>query len=79
MIDVELVSKRRLGQTTLKAKPGSVGMSNATKPEHLGTFEYAHLKVPLPESLKGTGMFSAPYPEAYFLMVCLAHSMATLD
>lgn len=72
-IDVELVKKRRLGQTNLAVKPGQVGTSNATKPENLGMFDYAHLRAPLPEILKGSEIFAPqahqPHPEAYFLMV----------
>ena len=70
--DVELVKRRRLGQTNLAVKPGQVGTSNATKPENLGMFDYAHLKAPLPENLKGSEILSQPHqphPEAYFLMV----------
>lgn len=69
----EVVSKRRLGQTELNVDPGQVGTSNATKIENLGKFDYAHLRVPLPKDLKGSGVFggsrnSTP-PDAYFLMV----------
>lgn len=71
--DIELVKRRRLGQTNLAVKPGQVGTSNATKPEHLGLFDYAHLRAPLPENLKGSEIFAPqlhhPHPEAYFLMV----------
>ncbi|MCJ1394565.1 hypothetical protein MMC18_007444 [Xylographa bjoerkii] len=68
----ELVSRRRLGQTNLAVKPGQVGSSNATKPENLGMFDYAHLRAPLPENLKSSEIF-APQPKqsspgAYFLM-----------
>ncbi|KAK4695909.1 hypothetical protein P7C71_g1918, partial [Lecanoromycetidae sp. Uapishka_2] len=68
----ELIKKRRLGQTTLTVKPGLVGTSNSTKPENLGPFDYAHLRAPLPENLKGSEIF-APHanqstPEVYFLM-----------
>lgn len=73
LADIELVKKRRLGQTNLSVKPGQVGTSNATKPEHLGLFDYAHLRAPLPENLKGSEIFAPqlhhPHPEAYFLMV----------
>ena len=73
VLDSELVSRRRLGQTTLKAKPGFVGTSNALKSENLGLFEYAHLKIPLPDNLKGSEIFAPqpllPHPKAYFLMV----------
>lgn len=72
-IDAELIKKRRLGQTTLTVKPGLVGTHNSTKPENLGPFDYAHLRAPLPEKLKGSEIF-APHanqgvPEVYFLMV----------
>lgn len=72
--DDELIKKRRLGQTTLTVKPGLVGTSNSTKPENLGPFDYAHLRAPLPDNLKGSEIF-APHanqstPEVYFLMVC---------
>lgn len=73
--DDELVAKRRLGRTDLAVKPGQIGTSNATKPENLGIFDYAHLRAPLPEKLKGSEIFDPnqmkiPHPEAYFLMVC---------
>lgn len=67
-----LIERRRLGQTNLAVKPGAVGITNATKPEHLGTFDYAHLRVPLPKDLSGSGIFTlkntTSYPESYFLM-----------
>ncbi|KAH7030161.1 apses transcription factor-like protein [Macrophomina phaseolina] len=67
-----LIERRRLGQTNLHVKPGQVGVSNATKAENLGLFDYAHLRVPLPKDLKGSGIFSLQknqaYPESYFLM-----------
>jgi hypothetical protein len=68
-LDLELVSRRRLGQTTLKIREGHEGNSSSIKPEHLGTFEYAHLRVSLPENLKGTEMFNTPHPDTYFFMV----------
>ncbi|KAF2227002.1 hypothetical protein BDZ85DRAFT_278913 [Elsinoe ampelina] len=68
----ELLSKRRLGQTELAVDAGQVGTSNATKPKNLGPFDYAHIRVPLPKDLKGSGIFHAARghstPEAYFLM-----------
>ena len=71
--DSELIAKRRLGQTNLAVKPGQVGTSNATKPENLGPFDYAHLRAPLPRNLKGSEIFAPhqnqPTPEVYFLMV----------
>jgi hypothetical protein len=67
------VERRRLGQTNLAVKSGAVGVSNASKAENLGTFDYAHLRVPLPKDLSGSGIFtlktSTLYPESYFLMV----------
>ncbi|THW46840.1 DNA-binding domain of Mlu1-box binding protein MBP1 [Aureobasidium pullulans] len=68
-----LVERRRLGQTELTVKPGQIGTSNATKLQNLGMFDYAHLRVPLPKDLQGSGIFAPSrrnqsYPEAYFLM-----------
>lgn len=64
---------RRLGQTTLGVKPGLVGTSNATKPENLGPFDYAHLRAPLPKDLDGSEIHAhhpnANSPKFYFLMV----------
>ncbi|OJJ50888.1 hypothetical protein ASPZODRAFT_56728 [Penicilliopsis zonata CBS 506.65] len=66
----ELLASRRLGKTHLAVKPAQVGTSNATKPENLGPFEYAHLRAPLPKDLKGSEIFPshAQPPETYFLM-----------
>lgn len=48
-------------------------MTSATKSENMGTFDYAHLRVPLPKDLTGSGIFSLTraltFPESYFLMV----------
>lgn len=74
--DDELLSRRRLGKTNLAVKPTQVGTSNATKPENLGPFEYAHLRAPLPRDLKGSEIFPShspqQHPETYFLMVRMA-------
>lgn len=71
--DDELLARRRLGKTNLSVKPGLIGSSNATKPENLGVFEYAHLRAPLPKDLKGSQIFPShtpsQHPETYFLMV----------
>ena len=73
-----LVERRRLGQTDLTVKPAQIGIINATRVESLGIFDYAHLRVPLPKDLEGSGIFSLQknltYPESYFLMVGLARA-----
>jgi hypothetical protein len=54
-------------------KPGIAGVTSATKTDNLGTFDYAHLRVPLPKDLTGSGIFTlnrtSAFPESYFLMV----------
>jgi hypothetical protein len=71
--DEELLNRRRLGKTKLTVKPAQIGTSNATKAENLGPFEYAHLRAPLPEDLRGSEIFysqsTTTHPETYFLMV----------
>jgi hypothetical protein len=73
IVDEDLLARRRLGKTNLSVKPTQVGTSNATKPENLGLFEYAHLRAPLPKDLQGSEIFPshspAQHPETYFLMV----------
>jgi hypothetical protein len=68
-----LVERRRLGQTNLAVKPGIAGITSATKSDNMGTFDYAHLRVPLPKDLTGSGIFTlnrlSAFPESYFLMV----------
>ncbi|QKX58477.1 uncharacterized protein TRUGW13939_05601 [Talaromyces rugulosus] len=68
----ELLTLRRLGKTHLTVKATQVGTSNATKPENLGLFEYAHLRAPLPKDLRGSEIFPSSktmqHPETYFLM-----------
>ncbi|KAJ5479263.1 hypothetical protein N7530_004772 [Penicillium desertorum] len=68
----DLLARRRLGQTNLSVKPAQIGTSNATKPENLGVFEYAHLRAPLPKDLEGSEIFPShspqQQPESYFLM-----------
>ena len=74
-----LVERRRLGQTNLAVKPGIAGVASATKSDNLGTFDYAHLRVPLPKDLSGSGIFTlsrnSTYPESYFLMVRLCNRL----
>ncbi|KAK8161230.1 hypothetical protein BKA80DRAFT_277029 [Phyllosticta citrichinensis] len=65
-----LIERRRLGQTNLQVKSGQV--AGPSKPESSDLFDYAHLRVPLPKDLNGSGIFSSKgsaYPESYFLMV----------
>lgn len=63
-----LIDRRRLGQTQLNMKAPTVARG-AEK----GTFDYAHLRVPLPKDLSGSEIFAlgkmSAYPESYFLMV----------
>ncbi|TID25638.1 putative apses transcription factor protein [Venturia nashicola] len=67
-----LVERRRLGHTSLNVKSGAVGLSPSTSPANLGKFDYAHLRVPLPKSLNGSGVHKPQkaglVPESYFLM-----------
>ncbi|KAE9984360.1 hypothetical protein EG328_008846 [Venturia inaequalis] len=67
-----LVERRRLGHTSLNVKSGAVGLSPSTSPVNLGKFDYAHLRVPLPKSLSGSGIHKPQkaglVPESYFLM-----------
>ncbi|KAK7554233.1 apses transcription factor-like protein [Phyllosticta citricarpa] len=63
-----LIERRRLGQTNLQVKSGQAAPS---KLDAKDLFDYAHLRVPLPKDLNGSGIFSskgAAYPESYFLM-----------
>jgi hypothetical protein len=68
-----LAERRRLGQTNLQVKPGIIGVTSATKSDNTGVFDYAHLRVPLPKDLTGSGIFTlnraSAFPESYFLMV----------
>ncbi|KAI9787184.1 MAG: hypothetical protein M1839_003419 [Geoglossum umbratile] len=65
----ELTDRRRLGQTNLYAKPGHAPASSVVKLHSSGTFDYAHLRAPLPKDLSGSGVFTdSPTPESYFLM-----------
>lgn len=72
-VDDDLLTRRRLGKTHLAVKATQIGTSNATRPENLGPFEYAHLRAPLPKDLKGSEIFPShtpqQHPETYFLMV----------
>lgn len=80
LLDTELVKRRRLGQTKLEVQPSQIGLNDAAKPEHLGMFDYAHLRVPLPKDLKGSEIFAPQQhqhpPESYFLMVCAQRFLA---
>ncbi|KAK7531014.1 uncharacterized protein J3D65DRAFT_681068 [Phyllosticta citribraziliensis] len=59
-----LVERRRLGQTNLQVKSGQVA-GPSKQPEVTDLFDYAHLRVPLPKDLNGSGIFSL---SSYILM-----------
>ncbi|KAI9772525.1 MAG: hypothetical protein M1840_000730 [Geoglossum simile] len=65
----ELTDRRRLGRTDLYVRPGHTPVSNAVRLHSSGTFDYTHLRAPLPKDLSGSGVFTdSPTPESYFLM-----------
>lgn len=66
-LDNELVDRRRLGQTDLTVRNSQVGTSSATQPENLGKFDYAHLRVNIPETRYGIWGPKGS-PTSYFLM-----------